>query len=157
MENSDCFPLGKPAATVSRYPIYSAYWVLQCFHSPPNSYMNYRIFNVRTDVNKCDCTWGCTDTRKRVCTEGWLWEKNPLPHRGIEPASAAWRPDALTDWATSPSHLTRKCHRLYQTIFFFNRSHQKCRRQGVALTERVLATRQTDQGRTEQNPVHIER
>ena len=21
--------------------------------------------------------------RKRVCTESWLWEKNPLPHRGI--------------------------------------------------------------------------
>ena len=23
--------------------------------------MNYRIFNVRTDVDLCDCTWGCTD------------------------------------------------------------------------------------------------
>ena len=33
--------------------------------------------------------------RKRVCTESWLWEKNPLPHRGIEPASAACRSDAL--------------------------------------------------------------
>ena len=33
--------------------------------------------------------------RKRVCTEGWLWEKNPLPHRGIEPVSAACRSDAL--------------------------------------------------------------
>ena len=21
-----------------------------------------------------------------VCTGGWLWEKNPLPHRGLEPA-----------------------------------------------------------------------
>ena len=28
---------------------------------------------------------------KRVCTESWLWEKNPLPHQGIEPASAACR------------------------------------------------------------------
>ena len=45
---------------------------------------------------------GCTDTRKRVCTESWLWEKNPLPHRGIEPASAVWRSDVLTNWATSP-------------------------------------------------------
>ena len=33
--------------------------------------------------------------RKTVCTESWLWEKNPLPHRGIEPASAACRSDAL--------------------------------------------------------------
>ena len=24
--------------------------------------MNYGIFNVRTDVNACDCTRGCTDT-----------------------------------------------------------------------------------------------
>ena len=25
----------------------------------------YRIFNVRTDVNACDCSWGYTDIRKR--------------------------------------------------------------------------------------------
>ena len=37
----------------------------------------------------------CTDTRNRVGTESWLGEKNPLPHQGIEPASAAWRSDAL--------------------------------------------------------------
>ena len=24
--------------------------------------MDYRIFNVRIDVNACDCTRGCTDT-----------------------------------------------------------------------------------------------
>ena len=64
--------------------------------------MNYRIFNVRTDVNAGDCTRGCTDTRKRVCTESWLGEKNPLLHQGIEPASAAWRSDARKNWATSP-------------------------------------------------------
>ena len=69
--------------------------------------MDDRIFNVRTDVNECDCTRGCTDTRKRACTESWLWEKNSLPHRGIEPASAAWRSDALTNWATSPP--SRRC------------------------------------------------
>ena len=56
--------------------------------------MDYGIFNMRSDVNACDCTRGCTGTRKRVCTESWLWEKNPLPHRGIEPASAAWWSDA---------------------------------------------------------------
>ena len=54
--------------------------------------------------------------RKRVCTESWLWEKNPLPHWRIEPASAMCRPDALpnelhprpqghglSNWTTSPS------------------------------------------------------
>ena len=47
------------------------------------------------------------DTRKRICTESWPWEKNPLPHRGIEPASAAWQFDALTNWATSPRYHTQ--------------------------------------------------
>ena len=71
MENSGCFPRGKPAATESRYPTYGAYWVFYCFHNPPNSDMHNRIFNVRTDVNTCDCTRGCTDTvrEKTVCTE----------------------------------------------------------------------------------------
>ena len=27
--------------------------------------MDYRIFNVRTDVNACDCTRGCTDTLRQ--------------------------------------------------------------------------------------------
>ena len=60
---------GKPAATESRYPTYCACWVYQCFRIPLNSDMDYRIFNVRTDVNAYDCTLGCADTRKRVFTE----------------------------------------------------------------------------------------
>ena len=44
--------------------------------------------------------------RKRACTEGWLWEKNPLPHRRIEPASAACPsntpPTELHCWQDSP-------------------------------------------------------
>ena len=31
----------------------------------------------------------------RVCTESGLWEKNPLPHRGIEPASTVCGFDAV--------------------------------------------------------------
>ena len=61
-KNLGCFPWGKPAATESRYPTYCACWVFQCFHNPPNSGMDYRIFNMGSDVNACDCTWGCTDT-----------------------------------------------------------------------------------------------
>ena len=52
------------------------------FPNPPNSDMNYGIFNVCTDVNACDCTRGCTDTRKRVCTESWLWEEKSLAAPG---------------------------------------------------------------------------
>ena len=53
---------GKPAASESRYPTYDARWVFYSFHNPPNSGMDYGIFNVRTDVNACDCTRGCKDT-----------------------------------------------------------------------------------------------
>ena len=56
------------------------------------------IFNVRTDVDACDCTRGLYGHCKTVCTGRCLWEKNPLPHRGLEPASVlrlACRSDAL--------------------------------------------------------------
>ena len=69
------------------------------FAFPPNSDTDYGIFNVRTNVYACDCTRGCTDTVRRVCAGSWLWEKKnkqkTLPHRGIEPASAACQSDAL--------------------------------------------------------------
>ena len=52
----------------------------------------FGIFSVRTDVHACDeGTWGLHGHHKRVCTESWLQEKNPLPHRAIEPGSAACR------------------------------------------------------------------
>ena len=53
--------------------------------------MDYRIFNVRTDVNACGYTRGCTDTVR----ESALKVKNIVLHRGIEPASAACRSDDL--------------------------------------------------------------
>ena len=75
-------------------------------------------FNVRTDVNECDRTRGCTDTRKRVCTESWLWEKSPSPHLGIEPAAAACRSDALPT-ELHPSHYS--LFRSVQTMHTINR------------------------------------
>ena len=35
--------------------------VFLCFHTPPNCDMDNGIFNVRVDVNDCDCAWGCAD------------------------------------------------------------------------------------------------
>ena len=84
------FPGEKPPATESRFPTYGAHWVFLLLpFNPPNSDMDHKIFSARTDVSACDCT------RKRVCTESCLREKNPSPHRGIETASAACRSDAL--------------------------------------------------------------
>ena len=57
--------------------------------------MNYRIFNVRTDVNACGCTRrGCTDTVRESALKVDSWRKKPslsgVPVR-------RW-----TSWATSP-------------------------------------------------------
>ena len=42
-----------------------------------NSDMDYHgIFNVRTDVNACDCTQGCTDTLRESALKLTLWEKS---------------------------------------------------------------------------------
>ena len=55
-------------------------------------------------AHRCQCIQlhtGLYGHRKRVCTESWLWEENPLPRWGNEPALAAWWCDAPTHWATS--------------------------------------------------------
>ena len=46
--------------------------------------MDYRIFNVRTDVNACDCARGCTDTRKSL---HWNLTGRKIPCRTPPPAS----------------------------------------------------------------------
>ena len=49
-------------------------------------------FNVHTDGNACDCTQRCMDIERESALKV---EENPLPHRGIKPASAACRSDAV--------------------------------------------------------------
>ena len=68
----------------------------------------FGIFNVCTDVVACDSHGGCTNTA-RESELNWLWEKNPLPHWGLEPASVlrlAFQSDALpTELSPHPSSL----------------------------------------------------
>ena len=45
--------------------------------------MDYRIFNVRTDVNAYSCIWGCKDTVRDSALKVDR-EKNPLLFRGTE-------------------------------------------------------------------------
>ena len=55
-------------------------------------------------------TWGLCGHRKRVCTESWLWEENPLPHQKIQPVSevcssdTSWMPYQLS-YVPTPSCL----------------------------------------------------
>ena len=47
-------------------------WICLCCHNAPNSDMDYRIFNVRTDVN------AVYRHRKRICTESLQTPKENL-------------------------------------------------------------------------------
>ena len=69
-----------------RYPFLPACVVFSCVRTMVWLPV-FGIFNVHTDVDACDCTRELYGHRKRVCTGSYLWEKNPLPHRGLEPAS----------------------------------------------------------------------
>ena len=77
-----------------RYPFLTVYAVFSCVQAKVWLPM-LGILNVHIDVNVCDCTWVLFGHRRRVCTESWLWGKNPLPHQGIEPASAVCWSDGL--------------------------------------------------------------
>ena len=94
------------ATTVVKLIIFVAYgacWVCLCWHNPPNSDMDYRIFIVRTDVNAWNCTQGCTDTegesalkvdsgKKIPCRTGESnlrqpTELHPIPYNNYLPVS----------------------------------------------------------------------
>ena len=65
--------------------------------------MDHRIFNARTDVN----AWGV----QALVGESVLkvdWEKNPLLHRGIEPASAAYWSNALPTQLHLPHGVSKR-------------------------------------------------
>ena len=55
--------------------------------------MDYRTFDVYTDVNACGCTWGVYGKFALNVDSG---RKIPYRNRAIEPASAACWSDALT-------------------------------------------------------------
>ena len=86
-ENSGCLTWVRHSSRRSSVPIpISICIVFTCIQT-----MAWRpvfgIFNVRTGVGASDSTLGLCRYRKRVCTGSWFWEKNSLPHRGLETAS----------------------------------------------------------------------
>ena len=56
--------------------------------------MEHGIFNMRTYIKVCNCTWGCTDTVREPALKVDQ-AKNPLLQWGIEPALAGCQSDAL--------------------------------------------------------------
>ena len=92
LENSGCFLLGKPAATVALPILRCMLGVDVLLWNPPNSDTDRRIFNNRTCVNACDRTRGCTgivresalkvDSRRKIPCHT---EKSNLPQRRAGP------------------------------------------------------------------------
>ena len=65
-----------------------SYQCLQCFRVSRQCYgCQFGIFGARPDVDACHCTRELYGHRRGVCTKSWFWGKDPLPHRGLEPAS----------------------------------------------------------------------
>ena len=73
----------------SHYSIYGVCWVFWCCHNPPNFDKDYRIFNVRPDVNACDCTLECTDTERESALEVDSGRKIPCHTR--QSSLSHWR------------------------------------------------------------------
>ena len=74
----------------------------------------FGIFNVRTDADVCDCTRGHYGHRNIVRAGRWPREKNPLLHRGLEPASvlrlAFLSDDLPTELSPArPFHIPKFC------------------------------------------------
>ena len=99
MGNSGWFPR-ESQLRQSRYLTYGACWVFYCFHNPPNSGMDYRIFNMHSDVNACDCTQGCTDTAESL---HWILTGRKIPRCTGESTCVSRVPVwCSTNWATPP-------------------------------------------------------
>ena len=86
--NSGCLPRGKPEPTESRYLALGSCWAFKCFHYPPNSDMDHGIFDVRTEINACDCARGCTDTVRESALKVDSERKIPC---GTEESNLRWQ------------------------------------------------------------------
>ena len=99
-------PLGQPH---SAFGGTSASWLFSCFHNPPISVMDYRVFNV--------CTWlflcvrlhtGGWAHRWRVSTTFLTWKNSHiflvlLTQAGFKPAIFGSQIQSSTNWATPSS------------------------------------------------------
>ena len=118
--HSGCFPRGKRAAMLRRYPVFFLCAVFSCFRNPPNSNIDYRIFNVRTFlcVRIIHTRVGHTDNESAqhfdsenshnfcLCSgrDSNLWSWNPLDFKADALPSEPPRPrDKPTDKPTPSS------------------------------------------------------
>ena len=105
---------------------YRCWYIFVCLNS--SMAVGVWDYNMRTDVDACDCTWGLYGPCKRVCTESRLWEKNPLLHQGLKPTSVVclgFQPAAVPTVAVAiiltPRHLSFSLYiyKSNQSIFSF--------------------------------------
>ena len=83
--------------------------------------MVYGIFNVRKDVNECDCTRGCTDTVRESALKVDSGEK--FRHRSGESNLCRQRAGPMLyhlSWITTPPHLPWSCISWYFASFLLH-------------------------------------
>ena len=78
-----------------RYPVLTVGAVFSYFQTKVVLPMLGTVMYSQMSVNTGECTRGLYGHRKRVCTESWHRDKDPLPHWGIKPASSSCRSDGL--------------------------------------------------------------
>ena len=108
MGNLGCFSRGKARWDRVTPPNLRCMLSVLVFHNPSHSDMDYRISNVHTDVNACDCTRGCTGTRISLHWKWNLGEKYLLAP-GNRTCVSGVPVRYSTNWATSlPLYLVLK-------------------------------------------------
>ena len=77
---SSCLPRGSQLrqSRATQATVHAGCFCVSIIHQTD---MDYEIFNVRTDVNACDCAWGCTDTLRESALKGDSGRKIPCHTR----------------------------------------------------------------------------
>ena len=83
---------------------YGACWRCLCCYNPLNSDMECSIFHVRTDVNACDCTEGCMDTKRESALKVDSGKKS-LAAPGNWTCASGLMVRCSTTWVTSHPHV----------------------------------------------------
>ena len=103
MGYSDCFPPGKPAATepATQPTMHAGCFGVSIIHRTLD--MDYRIFNVRTNVNACDFTHGGVRTHVRESALKVDFGRGTSFRSGESNVFQRRNGPMLHQWATSPS------------------------------------------------------
>ena len=96
---------------------------------------------MRTGVDACECTWRGGGVlyghHKGVCTGSWLWEKNHLPHQGLEPESVLLLTFQL-DTLPTELILNNQMTGIFYMLLGWSRYWKKSQHRNLSLEKKTL-------------------